>query len=205
MAEQRVIPAAKVGNRWRFRTGEVWNWIEENVQTLSERRARDRHPELAGQLLISATLRTHGVSLDLDARTKASVLRELSRIAENVDPYVDAATLFEALEAREREDSTALQDGVAVPHPANSLFSESPIVVAARTISPIFFGERGGGATDLFFVVCCPDPREHLLHFGRLCRLLIDKNLQAQLRQAESAVEFVDAIEAAERSVCGLD
>ena len=70
MAEQRILPAARAGNQWRFRTGEVWNWIEENLHSLSERRSRDRHPELADQLLISAALRTHGVELNLDARTK---------------------------------------------------------------------------------------------------------------------------------------
>lgn len=205
MAEQRILPAARAGNQWRFRTGEVWNWIEENLHSLSERRSRDRHPELADQLLISAALRTHGVELNLDARTKSSVLRELSRIAENVDPYIDAATLFDALDAREREETTALQDGVAVPHPAKSIFSEAPVVIAARTAGAIYFGERGGGPTDLFFMVCCPDTREHLLFFGRLCRLLIDKNLQDKLRSVETPVEFVDAVEAAERTVCGID
>ncbi len=205
LVEARILPATKVGNVWRFRTGEVWNWIEENIHTLTERRARDRHPELASQLLISASLKEHGVIVDLDARTKASVLRELAQLAESVDPYIDAAALFEGLEAREREDSTALQDGVAVPHPARSQFSEGPIVVAARTLSGIYFGERGGGKTDLFFVVCCPDTKEHLLFFGRLCRLLIDPALQSQLRDAEDSADFIASIESAERRVCGID
>lgn len=205
LVEARILPATKVGNVWRFRTGEVWNWIEENIHTLTERRARDRHPELASQLLISASLKEHGVVVDLDARTKASVLREMAQLAENVDPYIDAAALFEGLEAREQEDSTALQDGVAVPHPARSQFSEGPIVVAARTLSGIFFGERGGGKTDLFFVVCCPDTKEHLLYFGRLCRLLIDPALQTQLRDAEDSADFIASIESAERRVCGID
>ncbi|MCB9854957.1 MAG: PTS sugar transporter subunit IIA [Phycisphaerales bacterium] len=205
LAEMRILPAAKVGNVWRFRTGEVWNWIEENMHSLTERRARDRHPELASQMLISATLKEHGVVIDLDARTKSSILRELAQLAANVDPYIDSAALIEGLEAREREDTTALQDGVALPHPARSQFSEGPIVVAARTQSGIYFGERGGGKTDLFFLVCCPETKEHLLYFGRLCRLLIDPSLQDRLRAAEDSAEFIAHIETAERVVCGKD
>lgn len=205
LAELRILPAAKVGNAWRFRTGEVWNWIEENMHSLTERRAKDRYPELAHQMLIAAALREHGVVVDLDARTKASLLRELAQLAESVDPYIDAVMLLEAMEAREKDDSTALQDGVAVPHPARPQFSEGPIVVAARTLNGLYFGERGGGASDLFFLVCCPDTKEHLLYFGRLCRLLIDPALQEQLRSASTAGEFVSYIEAAERKVCDVE
>lgn len=205
MAELRILPATRVGSDWRFRTGEVWNWIQENMHSLSDRRAKDRYPELSHQMLISSAVKEHGVIVGLDARTKSSVLRELARLAENVDPYIDATTLLEGLEARERQDSTALQDGVAVPHPMGSHYSEGPIVVAARTINGIYFGERGGGATDLFFLVCCPDTKEHLLYFGRLCRLLIDPALQQQLREAEDASEFVSHLETAEQAVCGVD
>lgn len=205
LAEQNILPADRVGKQWRFRTGEVWNWIEENMHSLIERRAKDRYPELAHQMLISASLREHGITIDLDARTKASVLRELSQLAENVDPYIDASALYEGLEAREKEESTALQDGVAIPHPARAQYSEGPIIVAARTHNGLFFGERGGGKTDLFFLVCCPETKEHLLYFGRLCRLLIDPELQARLRAAEDANEFISHIESAEREVCGIE
>ncbi|HPF40260.1 MAG TPA: PTS sugar transporter subunit IIA [Phycisphaerae bacterium] len=205
LAEARILPASKVGNVWRFRTGEVWNWIEENMHSLSERRARDRHPELSSQMLISAALKEHGVIVDLDARTKSSILRELATLAENVDPYIDSAALYEGLDAREKEDSTALQDGVALPHPTRMQYSEGPIVVAARTLNGIYFGERGGGRTDLFFLVCCPDTKEHLLYFGRMCRLLIDSGLQERLRSAGDSAEFISHIETAERIVCGAN
>jgi mannitol/fructose-specific phosphotransferase system IIA component (Ntr-type) len=202
MAEQRVLAGVKVRGVWQFRAGEVWNWVEENLHALPKHRRRDRHPETPGHMLVTGAMKEHGVAVDLVAKTKASVLRELAELAAAVDPYVDAGVLVEDLIERERQGSTALQDGVAIPHPARPCYSEGPIVVAARTCQGIVFGERRGGLTDLLFLVCCPEQADHLLYLGRLCRLLIDKNLQASLRSVESAAEFLDALHAAESALC---
>ena len=196
MAEQRILPATKVKGVWQFRAGEVWNWIEENLQVLPEHRRKDRHPEPAGDLLVSSTLLESAVVVDLAAKTKPSVIRELAGLAAAVDPYVDASALAEVLLEREKQGTTALQDGVAVPHPARPLYSEDHVLAAVRTTGGIAFGEPGGGLTDLFFLVCCTDQTDHLLFLGRLCRLLIEKPLRDELREAESATDFVSAIRA---------
>jgi mannitol/fructose-specific phosphotransferase system IIA component (Ntr-type) len=91
-----------------------------------------------------------------------------------------------------------LEHGVAVPHPARPFYAEGPILAAARTVQGIAFGERQGGLTDLFFLVCCPDQVSHLLYLGRLCRLLIDANLRKALRAAEDSGEFLAVLRAAE-------
>ena len=205
MAEQRILPGAKVKGVWQFRAGDVWNWIEQNLHALAERRRKDRHPETAAKHLITGALRESAIAVDLVAKTKASTIRELARLAEAADPYVDASALVAELLEREAQGSTALQDGVAIPHPAWPHYSEGPIIAVARTAQGIVFGERGGGLTDLFFLVCCPDQTQHLLYLGRLCRLLIDKDLQAMLRDAEDASQFIDAIQRAETALCGTD
>jgi len=202
MAEQRIIPAAHVRGEWRFRAGEVWNWIEANLHGLPARRARDRFPEPAGDRLIEPVLRPSGIVVDLAARTKASLIRELARLAESNEPAIDAAELADAVMEREKTGSTALQDGVAVPHPGRPIYVEGPLIVAARCVGGLPFGERGGGLTDLFFLLCCPTQVLHLLYFGRLCRLLIAKDLQRQLREAEDSDAFCSAVVAAERKLC---
>ncbi len=203
MAERGILPALEVKGEWHFRPGEVYNWIEKNLHILPEHRSRDRHPAASGDLLIGPRLVEAGVAVDVSAKTRASLLRELAELAAAVDPYIDAAALAEDLGEREARGSTALQDGVAVPHPAGTVYAEGPVLAAIRTAQPIVFGERDGGLTDLFFLVCCPDQTEHLLYLGRLCRLLIDKGLQAELRAAESAGAFVAAMRAAEEKLCG--
>lgn len=201
MAERGILPATQVRGAWQFRAGEVWNWIEANIETLPARREKDRHPETSAALLLTPVLKEHAVAVNLTAKTKASVLRALARLAENADPTVDPAVLIEALGEREAQGSTALQDGVAVPHPARPFYSEGPILAAARTSQPIVFGERRGGLTDLFFLVCCPDQSRHLLFLGRLCRLLMVPDLRQALRTAADASSFVEAIQKAEEEL----
>jgi PTS system nitrogen regulatory IIA component len=203
MAEKGILPAAKTRRGWQFRAGEVWDWVEENLQGLPARRARDAHPPAVGDLLIAPVLRCEAVAVDLPARTRASLLRELARLAGRIDPAMDTGALAAALLEREERGTTALQDGVAVPHPGRPLHGEGPVLAAARTSGGIAFGEGGGGLTDLFFLVWCPGQREHLLYLGRLCRLLIDRRLQAALREAADAPAFVDALCKAERRLCG--
>ncbi|HKQ50040.1 MAG TPA: PTS sugar transporter subunit IIA [Phycisphaerae bacterium] len=203
MAEQRVLPGKLVKGNWQFRTGEVWNWIEENLASLPQRRRKDKHPHPTGDVLICAALQPAAVGIDIPAKTKTSVLRELVALTQAVEPNLDAPALIEAVTEREAQGPTALQDGVAIPHPARQFYTEGPLLAAARTVQPIPFGERGGGLSDLFFLVCCPQPVDHLLYLGRLCRLLIEKKLQAELREAGDADEFLAAIRTAEESLCG--
>jgi len=202
MAEQRIIPAMRIRGEWQFRAGEVWNWIEANMEGLPSRREKDRHPEVVSGMLIAPALRPIAIETNLVAKTKASVLRELVRLAERAEPSLDAAALAEALLEREAQGSTALQDGVAVPHPARPFYSPGPVLAAARTSQGIVFGERRGGLTDLFFLVCCPNQVDHLLYLGRLCRLLVDARLRTLLRELDDADEFLDAIHEAELAVC---
>lgn len=202
MAEQRILPAIRVKNEWCFRAGEIWNWVEANLHTLPTRRVKDKHPSEPRDLLLARALRPAAIAIDLPANTKASVLRELAHLAGRADPVLDAAALADALVEREAVQSTALQDGVAVPHPARPFYCEGPLVAAARTVRGIAFGERGGGLTDLFFLICCPQQVDHLLYLGRLCRLLIDKSLQQHLRAAAGAEEFAALVLEAEAELC---
>jgi nitrogen PTS system EIIA component len=202
MAEQHVLPAVRVRGQWQFRAGEVWNWIDANLERLPARRKKDRDPAVAGGLLVSTALDETVVDVNLAAKTKSSVLRELVRLAERGDPTIDCPALIEGLAEREAQGSTALQYGVAVPHPARPFYSDGPVLAAARTVDAIAFGERGGGLTDLFFLVCCPNQKDHLLYLGRLCRLLIEAPLRESLRAASSASEFVEAIRSAEAAIC---
>jgi len=187
---------------WQFRAGEVWNWVEENLHLLPSKRAKDKHPTLVGDLLLVSAVRSAAIAVNIAAKTKPSVLRELVRLAERADPTLDSPALLDAVLERESKGSTALQDGVAVPHPARPVYSEGPVIAAVRTAQGIGFGERGGGMTDLFFLICCPQQLDHLLYLGRLCRLLIDKTLQQRLREAADNGQFVDALLDAEARLC---
>jgi nitrogen PTS system EIIA component len=201
MAERGILPGMRVRGIWQFRAGEIWNWIEANLESLPARREKDRCPETAAGLLLGPALKDAAVAVNLVAKTKSSVLRALVDLAERADSTLDGPALVEALQQREAMGSTALQDGVAVPHPSRPFYSEGPVVAAARTSQGVVFGERRGGLTDLFFLICCPNQVSHLLFLGRLCRLLLDADLREALRSAATPAAFVDAIRTAEEAL----
>lgn len=202
MAEQRILPGLRVKDRWEFRAGEIWNWIERNIESLPRRRERDPHPAAAVDLLLTHVLLPRAVQLDASPKTRAALLRALADLAAECDPAIDAAYLAEELAQREQVSSTALERGVAVPHPSKPIYLEQPALAVIRTANGIAFGERAGGLTDLFFLICAPDHVSHLLYLGRLCKLLIDTSLLDDLRAASTPDEFVARLTAAEHRLC---
>jgi PTS system nitrogen regulatory IIA component len=96
--------------------------------------------------------------------------------------------------------STALDTGVAIPHPHRPLPAAlgEAVMAYGRTASGVPFGAPGGGLTDIFFLVCCRDDRTHMKVLARLSRLLLRPGFVESLRNAETATETWQAIAAAE-------
>ncbi len=139
----------------------------------------------------------------LPAKTRASVLREMTALADKTGRLWDRPGLLAALEAREALCSTGLPGGLALLHTRNPepyLF-ESLFVVLGRTVQPIPFGAPDGQPTDLFFLLACPDERLHLHTLARLCLMVQKTQLLEQLRQAPDAQAMYESLIAAEQTV----
>jgi PTS system nitrogen regulatory IIA component len=102
----------------------------------------------------------------------------------------DQPGLLTALQARESLCSTALPKGIAIPHPRQPMeyVSSEPFICFARVGRGIGFGSPFGDLTDLFFLICCHDDRQHLHVLARLMRMLEDAVIEG-LRHAETPEE----------------
>jgi mannitol/fructose-specific phosphotransferase system IIA component (Ntr-type) len=78
---------------------------------------------------------------------------------------------------------------------------ESSFIVLGRTIQPIPFGAPDGRATDLFFLVGCPDDRLHLHTLARICLMAQKTDLLDALRQAADADAMFESLVASEKTV----
>jgi PTS system nitrogen regulatory IIA component len=103
---------------------------------------------------------------------------------------------------REELSSTALPNGVAIPHPRRlpGALGES-VIAYARLTSGIPFGAPQGALTDVFFLVCCRDDRTHLRTLARLTRLIMQPDFLDDLRAAQTPGESLEVIAAAERAL----
>jgi PTS system nitrogen regulatory IIA component len=144
---------------------------------------------LAPELVIAA----------LAASTKAGVLDELASAVAARHPDIDRARLIEALDERERLNSTALGEGVAIPH--GKLPGLRRVFAAfGRSPAGVDFQSLDGKPTHLFFVLVAPEESAgaHLKALARISRLLKDEAFRARLREAPDA-------EALYRTICDED
>jgi PTS system nitrogen regulatory IIA component len=121
----------------------------------------------------------------LRASDKAGVLRELAALVAENHPEIDGARLVQALEDRERLNSTALGDGVAIPH---GKLPGLKRVFAAFGRSPrgVEFQSLDGKPTRIFFLLVAPEDSAgaHLKALARISRLLKDESFRQRLLDA---------------------
>jgi nitrogen PTS system EIIA component len=209
LANRGYLPGQKIGGEWRFATAEIHYWLETQLPAYTEAelsaletgasRGKGHTQPLVASLLTEATM-----AVPLAAGTKASVLKELITVAEGSWQVYDPDAMLAAIRAREEMGSTALDNGVALPHPRRPLpdtVQGDALVAYGRTSRGIPFGAPGGGLSDIFFLVCCRDQTTHLRVLARLARLMLRPDFVESLRAAETAGETYQLIDAAERDL----
>jgi PTS system nitrogen regulatory IIA component len=133
---------------------------------------------------------------DLSARNKVDVLVELATAIARKHPELDRERLVQALEDRERLNSTALGEGVAIPH--GKLPGIKRVLAAfARSRQGVDFQSLDGEPTHLFFLLVAPEDSAgaHLKALARISRLLKDDSFRTRLRQAPDARTLFETIQ----------
>ncbi len=186
-AEKGKLPGQLIGGEWRFNRATLLDWLQQKMHTLDEPHIRNLERAMregADNRLIELYLATEAVEMNLPAYTRASVLRELVRLAERTGLVYNGPEIVSALEEREAMGPTALPRGIAFPHPRRPLAyaTAEPLVCLARVPQGVPFGAPDGRLTDIFVLVCAPD---HRLHLGLLARLamMFNSDLPDALRQ----------------------
>jgi len=209
MASRGYLPGHKVSGEWRFHPAEINHWIETQMHAYTEQEltALESGPKrVTEQPLLSGMLTESTTAVPLHASSRASVLKELVRLAEQSWHVYDAEAVLEAIKQREEMGSTALDSGVAVPHPRRALPKAlgDHVMAYGRTMNPIPFGSGRSGLTDIFFLVCCRDDRTQLRVLARLSRLMLRPGFVDELRAAATPAETLQVIEAAESELASV-
>ena len=120
--------------------------------------------------------------VNFEASSKKNVFDELSKMAER-DIKTDSRTLLEALNKREKLGSTAVGNGIAIPH-ANCRDIDKPKVFVALLSNSLDFNANDDQPVDIIFLLLAPDNSgsEHLQALALVSRLLRNKELTTKLR-----------------------
>lgn len=147
-------------------------------------------------MTITDILAPERVLPELRATTKDGALEELATLlAGEAAATADAAKLATVLRERERLNSTAIAEGIAIPHGRLSGI-RSVVAGFARSPQGIDFDSVDRKPTHLFFVLVAPDDAAamHLKALARISRLLKDPQFRARLLALDSREALYDAI-----------
>lgn len=150
-------------------------------------------------MLLSELLSADRVKVPLGSRTKDDLLRELVDLAiPNSDPSARDAVLG-AVRERERELSTGIGAGVAIPHGKTTCVDELVMAAGVAPV-PVEFDALDGQPVQLFFLLVGPESASgaHVKALARISRLLRRESLRNDLRAARSPHEFLDVVRASE-------
>jgi nitrogen PTS system EIIA component len=128
---------------------------------------------------------------ELKAQKKADVLRELAVALSARYREIDVAAVTAVLAERERLGSTAIGDGIAIPH--GKIRGVSRILgVFGRHSKGVEFESLDGNPTHLFFLLVAPEDSTslHLKALARVSRLFKDASFRERLMAAQDAAEI---------------
>ncbi|HVC43787.1 MAG TPA: PTS sugar transporter subunit IIA [Candidatus Binataceae bacterium] len=128
---------------------------------------------------------------DLKGTTKPAILQELAGCLAARYKNIDIAALAAVLAERERLGSTAIGDGIAIPH--GKVRGVAKILgVFGRCAAGVDFDSLDGGPTHLFFLLVAPEDSTslHLKALARVSRLFKDGVFREHLIAASGADEI---------------
>jgi nitrogen PTS system EIIA component len=130
-------------------------------------------------------IRRDMVLSDLAADDKPSVIRELARHLAERTSSVDEDDLSRVLIDREELASTAIGEGVAVPH-GKMRRVDGIVACLGRSRRGVDFGSMDGQPTHLFFVMVAPESSTgaHLKALARISRVFKDGQFRRRLLEA---------------------
>ncbi|MGY4689179.1 PTS fructose transporter subunit IIABC [Salibacterium sp. K-3] len=153
---------------------------------------------------ITELLQKETMILDLQADTKNGVIDELVNQLDKAGRLSDPAEFREAIHSRERESSTGIGEGIAIPH-AKTDAVKTPAIAFGRSQEGTDYESLDGQPAHLFFMIAASEGanQDHLQTLSRLSTLLMDENFRADLLNASSEDEILALIDQKEEEKLG--
>ncbi len=144
-------------------------------------------------------LKPEAITLGLDISSKDDAINALIGLHAAAGNLKDKDAYKAAILAREAQGSTAIGDGIAVPHAKTSAV-KAPALSAITVKGGVDYGAPDGKPSDLLFMIAATENGDvHLEILSRLMVMLMDPDFTAKLRAAQSADEFLQIIDVQEK------
>ena len=195
LAKSGELPAAKIASQWRFRKPAVDSWITARIHSAEDNELRNVMGTKKHLVPIPKLIPEQRIILDLKPQPKEDILKQLIVPLLGSSMLADPVAYLEQLIDRESILSTALCDGVAIPHVRDHETSgvKEACMVLGICREGAEFDSLDGEPTRLFFLICSPYTTTHLRLLAKLTMMLrqpdiIDKLCRAQNTQVVMSI-----------------
>lgn len=131
--------------------------------------------------------------------SKAEAIDTLIDLQVKGGRIADADGYRKGILAREALSSTAVGEGIAIPH-AKSDAVKAPSLAAMTIPGGVDYEAMDGEPSNLIFMIAAPNDGDvHLEVLSRLMTVLMDEDFRARLTAAKSAEEFLSVIDSMEK------
>ena len=200
--KKEKLPATLVKGSFRINRVDLLEWATEHgikvppeLFALAEADVR--------LISLSEALESGGVHCGVPGDDKMSVLKSVVNLLQ-LPPQMDPEFLLQVLLAREALGTTAIGDGIAIPHVRNPILLQnkpSPAVSLCFLANPIDFGALDGQPVRIIFLLTSPTVKVHLHLLSRLAYALHDPQFRATLNLACDPAGILEAARRFERGM----
>ncbi len=144
-------------------------------------------------------LNPKAIEINASVQTKMEAIDKMVSLHEDAGNLYDSAAYKEAILAREKLGSTAIGEGIAVPH-AKSDSVKTPSLSAITLCEGVDYEAPDGRKSDILFMIAAtPDGDLHLEILSRLMVMLMESDFCEALRNAKTIDEFLCVIDKKEK------
>lgn len=190
--QQGNLPAYRVNSHYRFNRAELLEWATARKINMSVDIFLEPEGASTSAPTLVEALTAGGIFYRLGGRDKESALRAVVEIMRLPDD-VDRDFLLQVLLAREAMASTAIGDGIAIPHVRNPivLHVPRPMITLCFLETPVDFGALDKLPVNRLFTLISPTVRAHLALLSRLAFALRDPGFKDVIRREGSREDIM--------------
>lgn len=153
-----------------------------------------------GIMRITDLLNKESILLGAEPKSKSDAIEMLVDLQFKSGRITNREEYKKGILSREEHGSTAVGDGIAIPHAKNAAVIE-PSLAAMTVPAGVDYESLDGEPSNLLFMIAAPaDGGDvHIDVLSRLMTLLMDEDFHANLLAAKTTDEFLDIINDAEK------
>ncbi len=198
------LPAESIDGEYRINPVDLLEWATERGIKVDPCLYKMPDAENRPLPTLSQALQSGGIHRGIPGDDKETALRNVVAILD-LPPEVDPDFILQVLLAREAMGTTAVGDGIALPHVRNPILVRLPVPKIALCFlsRPVDFGALDGKPVQILFTIISPDIRMHLHLLSKLAYCLRDRRLRNILWNQCDAGEIMAAILDIEKDIGG--